>query len=87
MKKQILNDYYEFNISEYYAPAMINYDLSGMDDEEVERIDNFMAKYNCLKDATWTIDENDESSFFARCEVSGLWSSCYKFKLIFTNGL
>ena len=83
----ILNDHYDFNIAEFYAPAIINGDYSGMDDEEEKRLDAFIAKYSHLKDGTWTIDENDESDFFTRCDVSGLFSSCYKFKLFFTTGL
>ena len=79
----MLNDYFEFNISEHLIVALINGDYSGLNDEEGKLLDNFASQYKDYKNATW--DVVGDAGNFIDCDVTGLFSNCYDVKLHFTN--
>jgi hypothetical protein len=79
----IFNDYYEFNISGHFFPAIINGDYSGLNDEEENLLNRFLSIQNTLENSSWDLPE--EESRFIDCEVTGLFSDCYTVKLHFFN--
>lgn len=78
-----LNDYFEFDVAEHFLPAIINDDYTGLNDEETNLLHDFLSQAKGYSLATWAIDDN--SSNFIDCDVTGLFSSCYKVKLHFFN--
>ena len=82
----MLNDYYDFNISGHFLPAIINGDYSGLNDFEVNLLDDFLNKYSKLDNATWDVDSiESQDSRFIDCDITELFSDCYNVKLHFTN--
>ena len=86
----ILNDYFNYKISEHFVSAIFNNDFYGLTDEEEKQFSNFMDNagnvgFNNLQNATWYLENNAEPDF-ARCEITGLHSECYTMRLYFTNG-
>ena len=79
----MLNDYFEFTISEHLISALINGDYSGLNDEEGKLLDSFVIQYKDYKNATF--DVVSEEAHFIDCDVTGLFSNCYDVKLHFTN--
>ena len=79
----MLNDFFEFTISEHLISALINADYSGLNDEEEKLLNDFMSQYSDYKNATW--DVVSENGHFIDCDVTGLFSNCYDVKLHFTN--
>jgi len=79
----MLNDYFQFTISEHLVSAIINGDNSALNDVEEKELDNFLAQYKDYKNATWDIDS--VNPYFIDCDVTGLFSNCYDVKLHFTN--
>jgi hypothetical protein len=79
----MLNDYFQFTISEHLVSAIINGDNSGLNDVEEKELDNFLAQYSAYKNATWGIDS--VNPHFIDCDVTGLFSNCYDVKMHFTN--
>ena len=77
------NDYYEFNICDAYARAIINNDYSGLDDKESNLLTNFLDDLkNTMQErghkllAIDGFDEND-STGFSFCDVCNLLGNCY----------
>ena len=68
---------YAFNVGDYFAPAIINGDCSGLEDDESELLDAFLS---CVKEdfgpGHWSC--NDEERDFVLCDVTGLYSDCYR---------
>ena len=82
----MFNDYYDFNIAQQFLPAIINGDYSGLNDFEVNLLDDFINKYSKLDNATWDIDPiENQSSHFINCDITELFSDCYNVKLHFTK--
>ena len=73
-------EYYDYTISEHYAPAIINDDYSGLDDGEHAALTNWLED-NEQRASHWDIE--DENRHFARCEVSGLMSDCLTIRQYF----
>lgn len=73
---------YLFNISEYFLPAVINDDWTGLSDEETSQLEVFLGVTYCEHamqgghslPAHWSVE--DDEPFFTRCEVTGLMSMC-----------
>lgn len=63
----------EYTIAEYYLPALINGDYTGLSDEAEYDLEMFLAKVN-LPTGHWS--QEDYSKEFAKCDVSGLMSEC-----------
>ena len=80
----ILNDHFDYTISEHYLTAIINDDYSGLSDNEANRVNRFLSAANNLPDATWSIPD-DQEPHFAPCEIDGIFSNCLDVKLYFTN--
>ena len=79
----MLNDYFQFDISEHLISALINGDYSGLNNVEGKLLNDFVSQYSDYKNATW--DVVSEESSFIDCDVTGLFSTCHDVKLHFTN--
>ena len=66
-------DFYEYIIGEHFAPAIINDDYTGLEDDEHAALDAWLDD-NAMHSGHWTTE--GESSDFARCEITGLMSDC-----------
>ena len=73
-------DYYQYDISEHFASAIINGDESGLSPVEISDLTAFMAD---LPVKNGHFDVMDGESSFARCEISGLHADCLNFRLYF----
>ena len=71
-------DYYEFSIGEHLAPAIINGDYSGLNDEEEQQLDEFLLDFPV---GHWSIE--DDSWDCNNCEVSGLYTKTTRMKFNF----
>jgi hypothetical protein len=79
----MLNDYFEFDISEHLISALINSDYSGLNSEEEKLLDDFVSQYSDYKNATYEIVEGEPR--FIDCDVTGLFSNCHEVRLHFFN--
>ena len=59
-------------INIYAAPYLVNGDASGMDEHELEQIDEALIEY---RDMILT----DAEPIWARCDITGLWSYCHTY--------
>jgi hypothetical protein len=73
-------DYYQYNISQHYASAIINGDESGLSPAEISDLNAFMAE---LPVSNGHFDVIGDESNFALCEVSNLHDDCLTFRLYF----
>ena len=60
-------------INIYAAPYLVNGDASGMEDSELAQIDDMLA------DITGDLILTDAEPYWARCEITGLWSDCHTY--------
>ena len=67
---------YTYNICTHYASAIINGDESGLSDEELEGLNDFL---DSLEHGPGHWDVSDEEPDFSRDEVSGLMGDCVTF--------
>ena len=80
-------DYYEFNISTAYLPALINDDYSGLNDEDIIILNEWLSdicELDGVKDNVgyWAYD-NDYESDFRRDDVTGLYADTMPIKYMF----
>ena len=76
---------YVFNIGDYFLPAIINVDYSGLEEDEADRLDDFLSYVKETHGpGHWSC--NDEERDFARCDVVGLYSDCYRMIYNANNG-
>ncbi len=78
-------DSYSYSIAEYYLPALINSDLTGMEYNELVNLSDFEKS---LPDGMghWSMPDPTESVSFKRCEVSGLYANCHDMEyLVLSN--
>ena len=79
-------DIYEFTVAGHYLSALINGDISGLDndDEKALRLFEERAVAKAKEDGAihwhWSIDT--ECGNFAKCEVSGLWADVFDISLV-----
>ena len=82
----MLNDYYEFTISETFLSAIFNGDESGLDDWESRVLGQFLE---CLPSeavgGVWEIADDEFEAHFERCEITHLHSNCVTICLHFHN--
>ena len=71
-----MNTTIEYTIAEHYLSYIINGDDSGLEPEEIEQVDDFLAHEQI---GSWLIDlpDTEEGGQFARCEICGLYANCY----------
>lgn len=79
----MLNDYFNYTISEHLLSAIINDDYSGLDNDEENELNRFLSTANLYKNATWDIPEGEPN--FAQCDITGLHANCFNVKLHFTR--
>jgi hypothetical protein len=80
----MLNDYYEYRISETFASALINQDISGLDDNEERQLDAFLdSTPQGLIAGTFVIEDGEPS--FERCDICELHANCVTLRLYFHN--
>ena len=79
----IINDYYEFNISEHFLSAIVNDDYSGLNDVEENLLNRFLSQQNNLDNPSWEIIDGEPH--FIDCDVTGLFSNCHEVRLHFFN--
>ena len=72
--------YYDYTIGEHFAPALINDDYTGLEDDEHDTLDQWVDD-NEMRSGYWTIES--ESSDFAKCEITGLLSDCVTIRQYF----
>lgn len=83
----MLDDYFDYNISEHFLPAIINGDYSGLSDDEENQLNRFLSTANTVDNPRWDIDQpENQDAHFAACDVTGLFSNCYNVKLHFNKG-
>ena len=74
-------DYYTYTIAEHWVSAIENGDYSGLEDSEVERLEDFL---DSLPHNAMSWDWSEEAGF-AEDEISGLMAQCVKGKLFITE--
>jgi hypothetical protein len=84
-------DHYEFKISGHYLPALINGDYSGLEDEEIRELHDWMHGARvCAMDSGFTVGHwsHDEcgDDDWGRCEVSGLFAMRETVRLMVYKG-
>lgn len=80
----MLNDYYEYTISETFSSALINQDISGLDDNEERQLDAFLdSAPQGLIAGTFVIEDGEPS--FERCDICNLHADCVTLRLYFHN--
>ncbi len=80
----MLNDYFNYTISEHLLSAIINDDYSGLDNDEENELNRFLSIANHYENATWSMPEH-EDPHFAQCDITGLHANCFDVKLHFTR--
>ena len=75
-------DYYTFNIGGHFASAIINADYTGLDDQEETDLNRFMDSLP-VDNGHFDLVNPENEGFFDKCEISGLFSECYEFRLYF----
>jgi hypothetical protein len=66
-------DHIEYTIGEHYLPGIINVDYTGLDETELDMLNEW---FKDNEKPYSHFDVLDPDSHFARCEVSGLFSNC-----------
>lgn len=74
-------DCYEFRISSHYLSALINGDVTGLEDDDEAEFNQWLASTPNVA-GHWSHDEVDDCGF-STCAVSGLMSNCTTVKLMF----
>ena len=68
---------YSFSVGDYFTPAIINGDCSGLEEDEAELLDTFLSYVEeAHGPGHWSC--NDEERDFERCDVTWLYSDCYR---------
>jgi len=75
-------DYYTFNISGHFACPIIYGDYSGLIDSDIKELDLFMDNLP-VDNGHFDLVNPENEGFFDKCEISGLFSECYEFRLYF----
>jgi peptide deformylase len=76
-------------ISDFFASAIINNDLTGLNDAEVNQLNNFLLNlpneyfYKTKKYKSLDLTNYDEEGQFSKCEITGLKANCLNFKLTY----
>jgi len=70
------------NISDHYMSALINNDFSGLEDDDIETLNNFIN--NKLKEYPmfYAICPSDCEGSFSRCDICKLNSNCIEVEFI-----
>lgn len=80
-------DHFEYKIAKYYLPALINDDVSGMDEPEIDALTTFeLSAYLTAVDDGFTVGhwdaDSDDDTNFARCDVSNLYADVTTVRLM-----
>jgi len=67
---------YTFTLSSHWLPALINGDITGLQDGESEDLDAWLK--TIPENGHWSIPSEDDESSFMRDEISNLMSDAYK---------
>ncbi len=72
---------YDFTVSEYYLPYLINGDSDDLEDRDLELLYKFEKRLLDLMTREKTMHyhialENDVDPYFTKCDVCGLKSDC-----------
>lgn len=73
------------SIAGCYLPALINGDVSGIDETEFAELDRFLMelrnrireRHDADEDIRYDLVVTSDESFIGMCEVSGLYSDCH----------
>lgn len=65
----------EYTIGSHFLPALINGDITGLDDEDEELLAAFTFEAVGFRDGHWSVPEDAEPEF-AMCEITGFMSEC-----------
>lgn len=75
-------DHIDYHVGAHYLPALINADLSGLEDQEIADLGVFVAQAQYADVPAgfvfghWSSDPDDEGEDFRRCDVSGMHAGC-----------
>ncbi len=64
---------YDYTIADHWSPALINGDYSGLDDDEIQALENFMSD---LPSAWGHWDIPDDYPDFRVDDVTGYFANC-----------
>ena len=70
-------DYYEYNLAEHFLSALINNDYSGLDDNEADTLNSWLAGLPVR--GHWDVDseELEAGPAFSVCDICQLHAMCY----------
>jgi hypothetical protein len=77
------NDFYDFSIAGHFLPALINDDYSGLDDNEVIQLDQWIDQWQHLQEATFYVLPTGAD--FKTCDVCNGYGKVYDVRLYFHN--
>jgi hypothetical protein len=77
------NDYYDFAIAGHFLPALINDDYSGLDNNEVIQLDQWIDQWQQLPEATFYVQPTGTD--FKTCDVCNVYAEVYDVRLYFHN--
>lgn len=66
-------DYFEYRISVHFIPALINYDATGLSDDEDAALNEWVESTD-RRIQYWDVEDDSEN--FCKCDVTGLYSQC-----------
>lgn len=76
MKK--IHEVIDYYVGGHYLPAIINYDWTGLEEEEANLLDEWYE--NLEKPGYFEVPHSAESEFRV-CDISGLYNDCYNLRL------
>ncbi len=72
-RKELTNECFECVVADYFMLALINSDLTGLQDQEIAALDKWekrIAPYGAV------YETESDAPFFARCDITGRQRSC-----------
>ncbi len=65
-----------YNISDHYLSALINNDFSGLEEDDVKILNEFIDRGLAEYPMFYTLYPNDTETNFSRCDICNLYSNC-----------
>lgn len=75
----------EYTIATYFLPALINGDITYLEDEEHEQLDKWVDKVRAGRVGHWSVPDYEELDF-ARDDVTGLYGIVTKIDFVVMEG-
>jgi DNA-directed RNA polymerase subunit RPC12/RpoP len=65
----------DFVVGDHFLPGLVNADISGLDDEEIQQLREFEGKCAVLGSGHFDVGGQED---FAWCDVSGMMATCHR---------